>query len=557
MSTVSSPLHEGSHAAICIAELSRRHESFHSSSKDDRISLAKSVLKALKSSNWDTAGDWVDECMRTQKLSPKDDVYGQLSAMEVLLLGSVTHNFLTTFIDSKSVSFLPKMTDSYTVYGPKPIGPSTSGTFEMHANQTEYESVDTTAYSECCQQGSVSLVLGAGNQTFLTMIDVLDRIFLHSECVLIKHHPLRPYLMKPFQKILRALIEDDVLRMVVDESNDVTAELIQHPSIQHVHLTGSTQTYNKVTELVKAATKSKTCGITAELGCATPWIVVPGPWSDNELENAAKLLVGSKKANGGCNCLSPQVVVVPPKRVFNTELFNTDYFCALIEKELRTQATVPCYYPGSTKRKQDFCAVYTESKTISSDKYTTNATSGDDISVIYLKSDDKNLYCIENEVFGSLLVIVEMESDIADLPSYLDDVVKFVNSKVYGTLSCTVLSSKDTDSRLIDKMVANLNYGMIAVNNWTGLGYTTAGLGGTWGPHPCDTGEQSGRGRVGNILELHGIIKTVLRSTLDKITIGTGKLPPKWLLRIIIVLSFKNTGFFDTLMKILGILMGF
>lgn len=34
-----------------------------------------------------------------------------------------------------------------------------------------------------------SIVLGAGNQNFLTSVDVIERAFAHKECVFLKHHP--------------------------------------------------------------------------------------------------------------------------------------------------------------------------------------------------------------------------------------------------------------------------------------------------------------------------------------------------------------------------------
>ena len=47
-----------------------------------------------------------------------------------------------------------------------------------------------------CAEGTASLVLGAGDQSFLTFISALDRSFVHGEAILIKHHPLRPWLLQ-------------------------------------------------------------------------------------------------------------------------------------------------------------------------------------------------------------------------------------------------------------------------------------------------------------------------------------------------------------------------
>ena len=550
-----------------LAELSQRHNTFHDSSKEERIALAKSVLEALVKSDWDTVDNWVDEGVKTQKISSDDKEYDSLCSINVLLLGSILKDFLVTFIkcNEEEMPKLPtKEVGGNEVHGPFPIGPSVSGTVEIHANPSEYSTCDdTAAYDESCPKGTVSLVLGAGNQNFLTMMDAVDRVFLHNECVLIKHHPMRPYLIKPFQRILQPLIDDNIVRMVLDEGNEMTASLVKHPTVQHIHMTGSSVTYNIIKELVTASGKSSQCGITSELGCATPWIVVPGVWEEKELREAATLLVGSKKENGGCNCLAPQVLIVPSSGSdgSNTETdsscFDTVSFCSFIEKELRSQETVPCYYPGSTARKKQFCSLYSSEsvKSIVSDNHTINATAEDDISLIYLNSDDKNLYCIQNEVFGSLLVIVTMKCDMSDAKKYVDDVTNFVNSKIYGSLSCTLLSSKTTDVNLIDKMIADLHYGCIAVNTWTGLGYPSIAKGGVWGAHPFDKGHESGRGRVGNVRNLNGVMKTVLRSSLDTNKLGKGA-PPAWILKIIITLAIKNAGLVDAVPKVFGIVFG-
>ena len=42
---------------------------------------------------------------------------------------------------------------------------------------------ESEIYNERCKEGTVSVVLGAGNANFLSIIDVFERVFLHSECV--------------------------------------------------------------------------------------------------------------------------------------------------------------------------------------------------------------------------------------------------------------------------------------------------------------------------------------------------------------------------------------
>lgn len=49
--------------------------------------------------------------------------------------------------------------------------------------------------------------------------------------------------------------------------------------------------------------------ITSELGCVTPWLVVPGPWSEAEVTHHARQLANAVINNCSCNCLAPKVSV--------------------------------------------------------------------------------------------------------------------------------------------------------------------------------------------------------------------------------------------------------
>ena len=53
-----------------------------------------------------------------------------------------------------------------------------------------------------CADGTVCLVLGAGNQSFLSLVEVLGRCLLDGDAVLLKHHPLRPWLAPPYAALL-------------------------------------------------------------------------------------------------------------------------------------------------------------------------------------------------------------------------------------------------------------------------------------------------------------------------------------------------------------------
>lgn len=49
--------------------------------------------------------------------------------------------------------------------------------------------------------------------------------------------------------------------------------------------------------------------VTAELGCVTPYIFVPGQWSEKDLDYYAEEVVASLVQNAGHNCLKVEVIV--------------------------------------------------------------------------------------------------------------------------------------------------------------------------------------------------------------------------------------------------------
>ena len=83
-----------------LAELSQRHITFHDSSKEEKVTLARLVMEAVIRSDWDTVDNWPDESMKTQKISSIDNIYNSLCSLDVLLLGSILQEFFATVIKS-------------------------------------------------------------------------------------------------------------------------------------------------------------------------------------------------------------------------------------------------------------------------------------------------------------------------------------------------------------------------------------------------------------------------------------------------------------------------
>lgn len=132
-------------------------------------------------------------------------------------------------------------------------------------------------YCEPTHKGHVSLVLGAGNQASIPVLDTLYKLFVENEVVLLKLNPVNEYLKQAIEAAFAEFIRDGYFAVVTGDG-EVGQYLCQHPLVESIHMTGAAQTYNHIVwENGEPGKKRKIEKmVTAELGCVTPILVVPG-----------------------------------------------------------------------------------------------------------------------------------------------------------------------------------------------------------------------------------------------------------------------------------------
>ncbi len=399
-------------------------------------------------------------------------------------------------------------------------------------------------------EDGVCVVLGGGNQSIVTFADALQCLFYHPrKPILIKHHPLRPHLYDTCSKLFATLIDAGYMEQVYDEGLSQTTDILQHPSVQHVHVTGA---YSTALAIEKTLSESRPhlsksdieSMITSELGCATPWIFVPGTYTRRELYMAAKHVVTSKKLNAGCNCLCGQVVILPQ------QWDQKDEFRTILSQMFERIPTDPLYYPGSKNKVLDIVSQYEEERVtqVSCDCIERNVDGVFEMSSNVDEEDFIQPYIVEcgtygeagyndfalkNEAFGPLIAIMELPQDTHDSKSYLcDTAVPFVNDEenIFGSLSCSIISPRHYDRNNLREAIAKLNYGSIGLNTWTSYGYAAAAQGGTWGGSIHDLSGQSGRGNIGNFYDIPNVIKTVVwsRSLTFPLIVDKTFIPPSF-----------------------------
>jgi acyl-CoA reductase-like NAD-dependent aldehyde dehydrogenase len=349
-------------------------------------------------------------------------------------------------------------------------------------------------YQSSQHQGKISLVLGAGNQGSIGPMDALHKLFVENEVVILKMNPVNDYLGQYIVRAFRALIEGNYLSIVYGGS-EVGKYLCSHDEVDTIHITGSAKTHDAIVWGTEKQQEQKEKGerinqrhITSELGCVSPIIVVPGPWSDKDIDYQARQIVSIVTHNASFNCNGADVLVLPKGWNQSEKLLKR------LEHHFGQKNARKAYYPGANERYQRFLENYPDAKVC--------GKQGEGIvpwTIAHNVPAKAGEFALNFEPFCGVLAITYI--DAAEPKEFLSKVVPFCNDHIWGSLSTDILihpvSQKQAEEEL-QTALSELKYGAIAVNCWNGLLY---GLGSpSWGAYPGHTLEdiRSGRGIVHN-----------------------------------------------------------
>jgi hypothetical protein len=346
--------------------------------------------------------------------------------------------------------------------------------------------------------GKCALVLGAGNQSSIPVMDALQKLIVEGQVVLLKMNPVNEYLGPVFKKVFAPLIEKGWFEVVYG-GGDVGAYLCRHTGIDNIHITGSDQTHDMIVWGPKEGRegrkqrgeKALDKEITSELGNVTPIIVVPGKWSDRDLAFQAENIASMVSNNASFNCIAGKLVVVA------REWEQKDAFIEAVRRALAAIPPRKAYYPGARDRWQQFLKAHPNAEKLGPDVEGTVPWTL--ITGLDPAADDE--ICFSVEPFCGVLHEVALPGRTA--VEFLPRAVEFCNAKVWGTLGITVIVHPSTRNEpaseaAFQEALDDLKYGTIVVNHWAGLGYGLVNT--TWGAYPGHPLEdiQSGRGVVHN-----------------------------------------------------------
>jgi hypothetical protein len=359
--------------------------------------------------------------------------------------------------------------------------------------------------------GQIGLVLGAGNIASIGPMDALYKLFVEGQVVILKMNPVNEYLGPYIDRAFSSLSERGFFKVVYGGAEE-GKYLCTHELVNEIHITGSDKTHDAIVfgvgqegEERKAASQPvNPKRLTCELGNVSPLIVVPGPWSQKDLDFHGENVASSLCNNSGYNCSATRVII-------QHEQWNQrEAFLDSLRKALQKVGDRAPYYPGSEQRHKMFLSHHPDA-----DQFGTRGEGRVPWTLMHhLDPNDTDDICFNMESWCGQTSEVALPSD--SVVEYIDRAVDFCNDRIWGTLNATIIvhpkSLKDPAvNDAVERAIANLRYGSVAVNHWAGIVYGMVAT--TWGAFPGHTIDdiRSGQGVVHNTYMFDNPQKSVLR----------------------------------------------
>jgi hypothetical protein len=359
--------------------------------------------------------------------------------------------------------------------------------------------------------GQIGLVLGAGNVASIGPMDALYKLFVEGQVVILKMNPVNEYLGPYIDRAFSSLSERGFFKVVYGGAEE-GKYLCTHELVNEIHITGSDKTHDAIVfgvgqegEERKAASQPvNSKRLTCELGNVSPLIVVPGSWSQKDLDFHGENVASSLCNNSGYNCSATRVII-------QHEQWNQrEAFLDSLRKALQKAGDRAPYYPGSEQRHKMFLSHHPDA-----DQFGTRGEGRVPWTLMHhLDPNDTDDICFNTESWCGQTSEVALPSD--SVVEYIDRAVDFCNDRIWGTLNATIIvhpkSLKDPAVKdAVERAIANLRYGSVAVNHWAGIVYGMVAT--TWGAFPGHTIDdiRSGQGVVHNTYMFDNPQKSVLR----------------------------------------------
>jgi acyl-CoA reductase-like NAD-dependent aldehyde dehydrogenase len=316
---------------------------------------------------------------------------------------------------------------------------------------------------------------------------------------------------------LRSLIQRDFLGVIYGDAT-VGDYVCKHPAVEEIHMTGSDKTYEAIVfgsgpeghQRKMDQKPINTRPFTGELGNVTPVIVVPGPWTQKDIDEYGKQITTWLIANAGFVCCAPRVIIQHTSWPLKKGLIES------VKSHLENHPTRKAYYPGAFQIHRDFMDAHPEAILLGDPPE-------DHLPWTFIPDLDVNNVddiCFKREPFGGIISDLSIEAD--SIPAYLDEVVEYTNQHFWGSLSVNIIVHPKSLQQpevvsAVERAISNLNYGTVSVNMLAF--YSSFFMVCPWGAFPGHDiyDIQSGMGKNFNFLMLDRTEKVVIKAPFNRI----------------------------------------
>ena len=496
------------------------------------------LLKQVLENTRQHADEWIQ--------SSVDARMGQGRGDAILLSTAIWSNYITSLIsvidNRKKVnhhSRVPLTTNKFAVkVYPDPFSLEQTEAIGMRGelviNEDLYEKSqqrDETKDNDDDYDEGVSYVMGAGNVN--APIEILCELFLHNRVCIYKPNPVNDITFVTLEeKILQPFIQAGYISIVYDDHQQhtigkklLTEYIKQHDKITKVVLTGAESTYKNIV-MPNLTCKTKVC---AELGAVNAWIIVPSKkqWNKHTINDYARHLAFAKTCNNGHTCAAPQIYILPRnwkwRNAFQERL---KYWLSIHAQQ---EGTTPPFYPNSFHSQKTFQQAYSQSeyifpRNIENTEKETLLSSPKKQMTLFIPDctvsdpNDDNSLIFQKEAFSPVLAEVPLDFDGTDDDGmkFLNQALNFTQKNVHGSLTMTIIAPDSflkQNKSPINELLANMPYGAVGVNVWSGMMYSLPKL--LWGAYPGASA--SGEGFIGNIYQYKGVEKAILRANFHNL----------------------------------------
>ncbi|KAI8465000.1 MAG: Aldehyde/histidinol dehydrogenase [Monoraphidium minutum] len=343
--------------------------------------------------------------------------------------------------------------------------------------------------------GRVALVLGAGNQVSVVALDILYKLIACDEVVIAKMNPVNDYLGPLLARVFAPLVERGFVQFAYGGPG-VGKALVEHPAVESVHLTGSADTYNAIVwggrDAPRVGEPKLKKEVTAELGNVTPYLIVPGPWSDADLAYHAANVAAALVQNNGHNCLAAEIIITAKDWPLRSKFLTALRTClgAIYER-------AP-WYPGSDAKCDAFAAKFKGAERL-------GRPVPQEVLEAYLGEHRPHPWLLaagltpeeaqtQDENWCGVVQEVALPG-CGDARAFLEAAVEFANKRCWGTLACGVFIHPTTAAECgdaWDTALERLRFGNVCVNCPAATGFAATPL--VWGAYPGNTPQDIGSG---------------------------------------------------------------